>query len=105
MRGAPAGSCEPFIPIERQKLLIARRPPRKRVKPIKAEHVVDPKEVKRALHAPHALPPPFEIISAHRLPSIKRNTPVLSPFLGKLVVLEIRLRRSAPAPSAARPPR
>src|SRR6267378_4436477 len=98
MRSASAGSCEHFIPIKRKQLLIARRPPRKRVNPIKAEHVVDAKEVKGALHAAHALPPPFKIISAHRLPSIKRNTPVLSPLLGKLVVLEIRLRRCAAVP-------
>src|SRR6266404_1707168 len=98
MRSASAGSCEHFIPIKRKQLLVSRRPPRKRINPIKAEHVVDAKEVKRTLHAAHALPPPFEIISAHRLPSIKRNAPVLSPFLGKLVVLEIRLRWRAAAP-------
>src|SRR6476620_1159493 len=42
--------------------------------------------------------PPLEIVRAHRGPAIKRNAPVLSPFLCKRVILENWLRRSATEP-------
>src|SRR5262245_8825472 len=46
----------------------------------------------------HPFAPPLKIVPAHDAPVIKRNAPVLSPFLCKCVVLENRLGRSAPEP-------
>src|SRR5262249_16821683 len=46
----------------------------------------------------HAFAPPLKIVRAHGAPAIERNTPVLSPFLRKCVVLEVWLGRSATEP-------
>src|SRR5262245_8027020 len=46
----------------------------------------------------HPFPPPLKIVRAHEAPAIKRNAPVLSPFLCKCIVLENRLGRSAAEP-------
>src|SRR5205085_270552 len=42
--------------------------------------------------------PPAKLVRAHRLPIVKRDAPVLSPFDRELVVFEIRLGRSATTP-------
>src|SRR6266404_8953456 len=89
MGNASIGSREHFIPIESKKFLVACRSPRKSVNPIKPEDMIDAKEMKCAPYTADASPPPFEIISAHCLPAIKRNTPVLPPFLCELVVFEV----------------
>src|SRR5215472_11290652 len=46
----------------------------------------------------HPFAPPLKIVPAHDAPVIKRNAPVLSPFLCKWVVLENWLWRSATEP-------
>src|SRR5215211_5887504 len=46
----------------------------------------------------HPFAPPLKIVPAHDAPAIKRNAPVLSPFLCKCVVLENWLGRSATEP-------
>src|SRR5262245_3813457 len=46
----------------------------------------------------HPFAPPLKIVCAHDTPAIKRNAPVLSPFLGERVVLENGLGRSATEP-------
>ena len=45
-----------------------------------------------------ALSPPIEVAVTHYVPVKKWDTPVLSPLLGELVVLEMGLWRRAPAP-------
>src|ERR1700752_2787320 len=98
MRRPTPGSLQHPSRVKGKKLFISSRPPRKCVDAIKSENVVDAKEMKHAPHSAHALPPPIEIVRLHCLPSVKRNAPVLPPFLGKLVVFEISLRRRAAAP-------
>src|SRR5439155_17938010 len=73
-------------------------PPRKCVDPIKSEHVVDAENVEDSFHTAHPLPPPGEILRAHRRPVINRNAPVLSPLDRELVIFEIRFRRRASRP-------
>src|SRR5436853_1781282 len=46
----------------------------------------------------HSLPPPLKVAPPHRLPVIKRDAPILAPFLGELVIFEIRLGRRSPGP-------
>src|SRR5947208_1466238 len=92
MRNASMGSRQHLVPIEWKKLLVSRRSPRESVNPIKPEDMIDAKKMKCAFCDADALPPPFEIVSAHCLPAIKGNTPVLPPFLRELVVFEIQLR-------------
>src|SRR4029077_5619586 len=41
---------------------------------------------------------PLKIVRAHCAPSVERNAPVLTPFLGERVVLEERLGRRATKP-------
>src|SRR6266571_6161428 len=89
MRNAAIGSREHLVPIERKKFLVARWSPWEGVNSVKPEDMIDAEKMKGALYTAHPLPPPLEIISAHCLPAIKRNPPVLSPFLGELVILEM----------------
>ncbi len=98
MRFAAAGAGAHLVPVQRQELRILLRAPGKGIDAIKPEDVVDPKEVKNFPHAVDALAPPIEAVGPHHVPAIKRDAPVLSPLLGKLIVLEIRLRRRAPRP-------
>src|ERR1700694_164853 len=95
---AAASSFQHLIPIEREKVAIFARSPGKGIDPVETEDVIDTKKMETAPHAPGALAPPIEILLAHRIPAKKRNAPVLSPFLGELVVLEIRFRRRPTAP-------
>src|SRR5213595_3489239 len=88
MRRATARSLEHLLPIQRQKLFVLPRSPRKCVDAIKSEHVIDAKEVKNAPDGTHTLTPPCEIVCPHPIPAIKRDAPILSPFLGELIVLE-----------------
>ena len=60
--------------------------------------MIDPKKVEDAADAAHPLPPPIEIVCAHRIPPIKRDAPVLSPLLSELVIFKIRLGRRSAAP-------
>ena len=60
--------------------------------------MIDAKEVKNTPNGTYAHAPPVEIVRAHPVPAIKRNTPVLSPFLRELVVLEVQFRRRATGP-------
>src|SRR5260370_25231860 len=60
--------------------------------------MIDAKQMKNAPDGTHTLAPPFEIVRAHTVPAIKRNPPVLPPFLGKLVVLEVVFGRRATGP-------
>src|SRR5713226_810455 len=87
--GSAAGSpFQHLIPIEGEKVAIFARSPGEGVDPVKTKDVINTKEMKAAPHAPDALPPPIEIPLAHRIPAKKWNAPVLSPFLGELVVFE-----------------
>src|SRR5438876_1343433 len=98
MRCAAASLLEHLVPIERQKLPVFSRTPRKSINPVKTKHMIDPEKMETLPHTPDTLPQPVEVATAHRLPAKKRNTPVLPPFLRKRVVLEIRFRRRAAAP-------
>src|SRR5205814_6707704 len=98
MRRATARSLKHLLPIKRQKLFVLPRSPRKCVDAIKSEHVIDAKEVENAPDGTHTLTPPFEIVRPHPIPAIKRDAPILPPFLGKLIVLEIRFGRCAARP-------
>src|SRR5207244_7679643 len=98
MRRAAAGSFQHLIPIERKKLFVLPRPPRESIDAIKSEHVIDAKKMKNAPDSADALAPPLEIVRAHFVPAIERNTPVLAPFLGERIVFEVRLRRRATEP-------
>src|SRR5690349_1270346 len=60
--------------------------------------MIYPKDVERVLNSVNALPPPLEIVLAHPAPVVERNSPVLAPLLGELVVLEVRLRRRTAGP-------
>src|SRR5258708_7894141 len=98
MRGVSTGALEHLMPLEREHLPVLFWAPGKGVDPVETEDVVDSKCVKDVLHSADALSPPLQIVRSHRLPAINRNAPVLSPFLGKLVVLEVGLRRRAAGP-------
>src|SRR4029077_7272351 len=95
---AAASSFEHLIPIEGKKLLVLPRPPREGIEEIKAKHVIKAKEMKNAPDSPDALAPPLKIPRAHSVPAIEWNAPVLAPFLGESVVLEVRLGRRSAAP-------
>src|SRR5260370_12428753 len=60
--------------------------------------MIDAKQMKNAPDGTHTLAPPFEIVRAHPVSAIKRNTPVFPAFLGKLVVLEVVFGRRAAGP-------
>ena len=79
-----AGARTHFVPGEREKFTVTSGPPRKRVDPVKAENVIDPKEVKNLSNAANTLAPPIEIAGSHHVPAVERDAPILSPFLGKL---------------------
>src|SRR5580700_10530472 len=98
LRGAAAGLSEHLIPIKMKKPFVSPWPPRECVNAIKSENMIDAEEMKYLFHAAHPLPPPIEIAAAHFVPAIKWDSPVLPPFLGELVVLEIRFRWCASAP-------
>src|SRR5438874_2483034 len=98
MRRAATSSLEHLIPVKWQKFFVLLGSPRERVNPIKAENVIDPKKVKTAANAADTLPPPIEIPITHPIPMKNRNAPILSPFLGELVVLKMGFRRRAAAP-------
>src|SRR5438128_938914 len=83
VRRTPASSFEHLIPIEWKGLFVLSRPPGKRVDAIKSEDVIDAKKVKNSPDGTHPFAPPIEIASPHYVPAIKRNAPVLSPFLGE----------------------
>src|SRR5438132_104708 len=71
---------------------------RKCVDAIKAQNVIDAKKMEAASNTADALSPPIEVAVTHYVPVKKWDTPVLSPLLGELVVLEMGLGRRAPAP-------
>src|SRR5262249_31713250 len=50
------------------------------------------------LHARDALPPPVKVMASHLPPIIKRDAPILTPFLSEFVFFEIRLGRCASGP-------
>src|SRR5690242_12745572 len=95
---APTGFLEHFIPFQIEEFFVPLRPPRESVNPIKAEDVIDPENMKRPRDCASPFSPPIKIPAAHFGPVVNRNTPVLSPFLSKLVVLEVRFGRRATAP-------
>src|SRR5436190_1160096 len=76
----------------------SRRSPGKGVDAVKAEHMIDPENVKNFSHSTDPPAPPIEIPRPHYIPAVKWDSPVLSPFLGELVILEVRLRRRATRP-------
>src|SRR5882762_6168628 len=98
MRRLAVRSREHFVPIERQKFFVPPRPPRERVDPVKAKDMVDPEKMKTLTNAADALPPPVKISATHFIPAKNWNAPILSPFLGELIVLEMRFGRGAAAP-------
>src|SRR5438067_12604733 len=94
LRKGAARPLAHLFPGERQHFGVARRSPRKSVDAIESEHVIDAKDVKDFAHAAHPPPPPIQVSRSHHVPAVKRNAPILSPFLGERVVLEVWLRRS-----------
>src|ERR1700730_8853604 len=98
MRRTSSGPLQHLVPIEWKEFFVATRTPRKCVDAIKPEDMIDAKNVEGFANAPDALPPPGEIVCAHRVPLKKRNAPVLSPFLRELVVFEVWLGGRAPRP-------
>src|SRR4030081_1492805 len=98
MRRTAASSLEHLVPFQWKKLFVLLWTPRKSVNAIKTEHVIDPKKVEAASNAADALPPPIEIPVTHHVPVKNRDSPVLSPFLGELVVLEMGFRRCPSTP-------
>src|ERR1700756_3758792 len=98
MRGASSGSLEHLTSIEREKFLISPWPPWKGVDSIKSLDVIDPKEMKDVPDGSHPFSPPLKIVRTHRAPPIKRNAPVLAPFLRERVILKGRLGRCAARP-------
>src|SRR2546430_5660240 len=95
MRRLATSSFQHLVLIERKKLAVFPRPPGKRVNTIEAKHMIDPKKVEDAADAAHSLPPPIEIVCAHRIPPIKRDAPVLSPLLSELVIFKIQIGRAS----------
>src|ERR1041384_2015665 len=96
MRRTAAGFLEHLVPLEIEKLFILLRPPRESVDPIKSKNMIDPKQMKAVSDGPNTLAPPIEISFAHPRPAIKRDAPILPPFLGELVIFKMRFwRRSA----------
>ena len=87
---APASAGQHLVPLERQKLAVAARPPGKGVDAIKTEDVVDAEEMKNLAHPLDPLPPPIEVVAPQDVPAIERDAPVLAPLLREGVVLEIR---------------
>src|ERR1700720_5013711 len=98
MRNAAASSREHLIPVERKEFLVLLRAPRKGVDAVKAENVVDAKKMEAASNTANTLSPPIKIPATHYFPVKKRDAPILSPFLGELVVFKMRFRRRASAP-------
>src|SRR4029077_10559507 len=98
LRRTATSPLEHFLSIQREKLFVLPWSPRECVDAIKSKHMIDPKQMKNAPDGTHTLAPPFEIVRAHPIPAIKRNPPVLPPFLGKLVVLEVVFGRRAAGP-------
>src|SRR6267378_5229435 len=98
MRFSSTSPFKHLLPVKWQKFRIFPRSPWKCVDTVKAEDVVDAKNVEDPFDPPNSLPPPIKIVCSHRLPAIKGNTPILSPLLRELVVFEIQLRRRATRP-------
>src|SRR6266498_1293284 len=98
VRGTAASLFQHLMLIERKKLFVLSRPPREGIDTIKPEDMVDSEQMKDASGSVNALSPPSKTVRAHSIPPIKRNTPVLSPFLRERVVLEMRLGRSTAEP-------
>src|SRR5215831_4246333 len=84
--------------VERQEFFVPLGPPREGIDAIKSLDVIDPKQMKDSSSTADPFAPPLEIVRAHHTPAIKRNAPVLSPFLSERVVLEEGLGRRAPEP-------
>src|SRR5690348_11437189 len=98
MGSATSGLLQHLIAIEREKLVVLSRPPRKRIDAVKPEDVIDSKQVKHAPHCADTFAPPLKIVCPHFVPAIKRDTPVLAPFLRKRVVFKVRFRRCTSGP-------
>src|SRR5437764_949769 len=98
MRLTPIRATAHLVPAQRQKFLVARGTPGKRVDAIKTQNMIDPENVEGVLHSADPLAPPAKIVLSHCSPLIKRNAPVLSPFLSELVVFEVPFRRRAASP-------
>lgn len=98
MRSAAASLLKHLAPIEREKLFVLTWTPRESVNAIKTEHVIDAEEMKNACDCAHTFAPPRKIVRAHPVPVIKRDTPVLAPFLGELILFEIGFGRGPAGP-------
>ena len=99
MREVAAGARLGFFEREREKFRIQRGPPREAVDAVKAEDVINAKEVKNFAHFHHALTPPVEIALPQLRPVVKRYPPVLAPFVGERIGFKNPLRRRSSAPA------
>src|SRR5436305_8657085 len=97
--GCPTvGLFEHLFPVELEKLLVLLWSPGERVNPVETKNVVDPKNPETVTSGANPPAPPVEIAPTHFFPVINWNAPVLSPFLGKLIVLKVSLGWRASAP-------
>ena len=93
-----AGSLKHLLSIERKIRFVLVWSPGERINSIKAQYMVDAKNVKDISDAGDTTFPPCKTVVAHRGPAIHRNPPVLSPLLRESVVFKIWLRRGATGP-------
>src|SRR4051794_5545143 len=98
VRRAAPSLREHLVPIQVEKFSVLLRTPRERVNAIETQNVVDAKKMKAMLDRADTFSPPIEVALVHCRPPIKRNTPVLSPFLGESIVFEMCFRWSAATP-------
>jgi hypothetical protein len=84
--------------IKRQEFFVPFGPPGKGIDAVKSLDMIDPEQMKDSSGSSDPFSPPLKIVGAHGAPAVERNAPVLSPFLCKRVVLEMRLRRSTTEP-------
>ena len=103
VRTTAAGPGEHFLPVQGKELIVVRRTPRKRIDAIKTENVIDAEKMENLSHAVDALAPPSKILTPHLRPVVNGDAPVLTPFLGELIVFEIRFRRCATGPVEGEP--
>src|SRR6478735_7341666 len=61
--------------------------------------MIDPEQVKQLTDSVHALLPPSDVLGSFCGPVVQRDSPVLSPFLDEVVVLEDLVRWSSSAPT------
>src|SRR2546423_2488418 len=73
LRRESAGARSHFFVGERQEFLVSSWAPREGVDAVKAEHVIDPEDVKYLAHPPHSPTPPIELSRPHYVPAGNRN--------------------------------